>query len=286
MLSAKPNPPSPTALPTSTINSALPADLARDFTPKSAITRKPPPWPVAEGTTGFGIVGGRLADYDDHPGAVALEIVSEERGTPDAPGWRRASERCGGTALTRQWIVTAAHCLEGNWLRVDVFYGHADIRTARRSYGFEAHLHKGYREEGMVADLAFLKLEVPLPADFPLARLATHEDWEALREGDTVIARGWGTTVATETGPDKVADELRDITLAVTHRGFFGARVARADRAAENVCVGDSGSGLRDKDNPALIYGVLSYVTRSPDGSICRESGYEATFAGARVVGG
>lgn len=201
---------------------ALPADLARDFTPKTAVARKPPPWPINERNTGLGIIGGQLADYDDHPGAVALEIVSEERGTPDEIGWRRASERCGGTALTRHWIVTAAHCLEGDWLRVDVFYGDADIRTARRSYGFEAHLHKGYREEGMVADLAFLKLEVPLPADFPLARLATHEEWEALATGDTVIARGWGTTVATESGPDKVADELRDISLAVTHRGFFG----------------------------------------------------------------
>ena len=62
--------------------------------------------------------------------------------------------------------------------------------------------------------------------------------------------------------------------------------MAHADRAAENVFVGDSGSGLRDADEPALIYGVLSYVTRAADGSICREPGYEATFAGARVEGG
>lgn len=97
--------------------------------------------------------------------------------------------------------------------------------------------------------------------------------------------RPWlGRTIATEIGSDKVVNELRDISLAVTHRGFFGARVASADRAAENVCVGDSGSGLRDADDTALIYGVLSYVTRATGGSICREPGYEATFAAARVV--
>ena len=160
--------------------------------------------------------------------------------------------------------------------RIDVFCGHTDIRAARRSYGLEAHLHNRYREDGMVADLAFLKLEIPLPADFPLARLATQEEWEALAEGDIVIALGWGTTLAAATGPDK----LRNMVLAVTHRGFFGARVARADRAAENVCVGESGSGLRDETDPALIHGFLSHVTRAADGSICREPGYEATFAG------
>lgn len=204
-----------------------------------------------------------VADPFEHPEALrrfrvmedreALGITfaaapgSEERGTPNEIGWLRAVERCGGTALTRNWIVTAPTASKASGCGSLCSTGMPASPLPPGPAASRRICTRDTARKAWSADLAFLKLEVPLPDNFSLVRLATHEEWEALAIGDTVIAQGWGTPVAAETGPDNVAGELRDITLAVTHRGFFGARVAGAP---ENVCVGDAGSGLRDENDP------------------------------------
>uniref|UniRef100_A0A8D0HAB8 Transmembrane serine protease 2 n=1 Tax=Sphenodon punctatus TaxID=8508 RepID=A0A8D0HAB8_SPHPU len=103
------------------------------------------------------IVGGRRASKGEWPWQVSLHI--------------QRTHVCGGTIITPEWIVTAAHCVEGK--HSDPFYWrvYAGILTWSEigfQAGYAVHKiisHPNYDTESKNNDVALMKLQRPLSHD-------------------------------------------------------------------------------------------------------------------------
>jgi len=105
------------------------------------------------GTTEQGIVGGELAMSSEFPTVIALE---------NGPGeWF-----CTGTVIAKDWVLTAAHCVEGETaaglkVRLDA----SDVNTkagAKEIQVKEIHEHPGYDGIAWDNDIALLALASPV----------------------------------------------------------------------------------------------------------------------------
>jgi len=195
---------------------------------------------------------------------------------PPAIGWAARpivmvidgrGDLCTGTALTRDLVLTAAHCVTLPIPhRVRAYQNGAtiDVSSVARHPGFAM---ANYAAGRATADVALVKLASPLPDIIVPAGLAAARRVAA---GETLTVAGFGVT------RDRSDDGLgvpRMATLAVT--GIPGSLQVRLyDPATRNKsaglggCVGDSGAPAFDGAGP-LVIGVVSWSTAPNDEEGC-----------------
>jgi secreted trypsin-like serine protease len=168
---------------------------------------------------------------------------------------------CTGTALARDVVLTAAHCVAPP-ATYQVLMSRAAkpiaIRSVilhprydRRSYG----LHRA------TADVALLRLAAPLPAEIAPAALGPARTDVTIHE--RVIVAGFGVT---RPNSDAGLGVARAATLVVTgHPGTLQIRlfdrVTRDVRPGLGACTGDSGAPVFDRRSPRALIGVVSWTT-------------------------
>lgn len=235
-----------------------------------------PPGPVAA------VVGGRETDLSGIPGAVLVQSVFSDG---DAYGY----QQCAGTALADlgpRYVVTAAHCIEEDALRFDVFYGGegdgATRATMRRLWGFRAYLSPDYDRATLAGDFAVIELVEPMRlAVHEMARLATPSELRALRPGDRVVVAGWGTTKGGDASGVDPSPVLKEADQVIARVSPLSSAVVSPAGAVEGACQGDSGGSLRKWANRRVVTGFLSNVDLVPGLGVCREPGFRQTFTGA-----
>ena len=205
--------------------------------------------------------------------APALAITGN---APPATGWAARpivmvtdgrGNLCTGTALTRDLVLTAAHCVALPIpYRVRAYQNGAtvEVRQVARHPGFSM---ANYAASRATADVALIKLAAPLPDIIVPAALAAAR---RVAVGETLTIAGFGVT------RNKTDDGLgipRSARLAVT--GQPGSlQVRLIDPATRNKstglggCVGDSGGPAYDGEGP-LIIGVISWSTAPNDEEGC-----------------
>ncbi len=178
---------------------------------------------------------------------------------------------CTATALARDLVLTAAHCVViPATYRVRVFQDGAmvDVDKIRRHPGFNM---ANYRASRATADVALIKLKGPLPDIVMPAALAVPRRVEV---GETLTIAGFGVTQA---GTAHGLGVPRMASLAVTGRpGSLQIRLqdpeAKNERAGLGGCTGDSGApafdgaaptdnGQEDAKTTGKIIGVVSWST-------------------------
>ncbi len=198
------------------------------------------------------IVGGQTAQPADFPTVVALE---------NSPGnWF-----CTGTLIDKDWVLTAAHCVEGETAaNLSIRFDDANINdtTGGKVVAVaEIHGHPGYVEANWDNDIALIKLATsvtdrePTPVHRPIVASAT-----------TVIEVGYGDADINGNGAG-ILRKLSTPTIdcATTQDPTIsGANVLCFDASDGNAsCYGDSGGpAFITVNGKLLVAGITSGGTQ------------------------
>ncbi|KAJ8735779.1 hypothetical protein PYW07_007399 [Mythimna separata] len=160
------------------------------------------------------IVGGALTTVDQYPTIAAL--LYSYFGTS-------YSQACGGTIITHRAILTAGHCPSGD----SILKWRVRVGSSFANSGGLVHtvigifVHPNYNPRTIDNDVAILRTTATIvfgsvvqPA--PIAGVNYN-----LRDNDTVIAAGWGTT----SSGGYPSEQLRHVQLWVINQSICRSRV-------------------------------------------------------------
>lgn len=174
---------------------------------------------------------------------------------------------CTGTALARDLVLTAAHCVvRRTQYEVKAYQNGQAIKvvSVARHPRFDFAAYAGSRA---TADIALLKLASPLPDIVVPASLAAAR---RVSVNDTLVIAGFGVTA---NGTARGLGIPRMARLAVT--GVPGSlQIRLVDPATRNAseglggCTGDSGAPVFDGEGP-LVIGVVSWSTAPQNNEGC-----------------
>jgi secreted trypsin-like serine protease len=169
---------------------------------------------------------------------------------------------CTGTALARDLVLTAGHCVAPAATYRVLTPGVTPPGLPILSIAVHPRYNpKDYRAGRVTADVALLKLETPLPANVVPVRLAASH---AVKAGDRLVIAGYGVTVA---GSDTGVGVPRQSALVATGRpGNLQIRLVdpatRGERPGLGACTGDSGGpAFIEAGGGYALVGVVSWST-------------------------
>jgi hypothetical protein len=212
------------------------------------------------------------------PSAPAVAIVGTTDPASEAIGRHvvmvvgQRGSACSGTAIARDLVLTAAHCLEpGGSYTVLVPEQGRRPQTARvvrfeRHPEFDAETARAQRE---TADLALVKLAEPLPRRIVPAPLGTRDFFLI---GDRFVIAGYGIDFIRG---DRSFGLLKSAMLmTVRHPSSLQLRLAdpitKGEQTGLGACSGDSGGPVfEDAGNRLLLIAVVSWATAARGGAGC-----------------
>ncbi len=195
-------------------------------------------------------------------GAPAIEGTGAGRHVVLIVGSRGNS--CTGTAIARDLVLTAAHCVlpgaEYKLVEFDPAHRPAlkDVASVARHPQFKLDSLLAHRA---TADVALVKLAAPLSATIAPAALASRG---TVNVGDRFTVAGYGVTVR---GDGTTGGTARAAALVATGRpGTLQIRLVdpatRGERAGLGACTADSGAPVFEEADGALaVVGVVSWST-------------------------
>ena len=206
-------------------------------------------------------------------GSAALAVTGN---APPATGWAARGivmvvdprgDLCTGTALARDLVLTAAHCV-ARAQSYEIRPFQTDVTVGVRSIALHPRFDRAsYAASRATADIALIKLTTDLPDIVVPAALAAAR---RVKAGETFIIAGFGTIAA---GTERGLRVPREAKLTVTGSpGSLQIRLyddaTRNRRPGLGACTGDLGAPAYDGEGP-LVIGVVSWSTAAGDEEGC-----------------
>lgn len=183
-------------------------------------------------------------------GPIRPYIVGGEESVPGARPWmvslQRSSHFCGGSLIKNDWVLTAAHCVDGSSTSglYAVVGRHAwNGSDGQRIAVSQIIVHPAYNDSTSDNDIALLKLSSASTLGLTLMQLpdAALID-EAAAPGDLVTVLGWGTT--TEGG--SIPSNLREVDVPVVSNSTCNSSSAYNGQITSNMMCAGFASGGKD----------------------------------------
>nr|AQS60675.1 serine protease snake-4 [Sogatella furcifera] len=219
------------------------------------------------------IVGGRDAEPAEFPHMVSLGVSS----------FSGISWVCGGSLISKDFVLTAAHCITASRRPVKVRMGTLNLKTPDSTYQDidvkRVIMHPRWKEKRYF-DIALLELSWPahFNANVHPACLAQPDD-----QISRATASGWGKTKSIV--DQAAADRLQKVDINIISneqcrrifrhpeltQGIVDEMVCAGEKGRD-TCLGDSGGPLQfAKNNNRCVYYI--YGLTSFGGNECGEMG-------------
>ncbi|MCZ9348188.1 serine protease [Streptomyces sp. TRM76130] len=233
------------------------------------------------------VVGGFPVDAADSPWTVALS-------SRDRYGETRAGQFCGGVAVGRTTVLTAAHCLSEEVLGtpltrlgdLGVVAGRTDLLGAggQEIPVRDAWVNPAYDDVSNAGDFAVITLSRALPAGSALPMAAAGD--AAYEPGTAAVVYGWGdTSGAGDYARSLRGSRVRVLPDSVCERAYPGSEEGEY-RAATMVCAGDQAGGRDacqgDSGGPLVARGKLIGLVSW--GSGCGQTGSPGVYTRVSAV--
>lgn len=202
------------------------------------------------------IVGGQEATPHEFPWQVALTIDG--------------GSFCGGSLISPDWVLTAAHCADGARVFNVLLGAHdrtvaepsqVDIRTNTYT------VHPGWNPNTLANDIALIRLPSPVTFTPEIAPICMAPATEPNHVGDTMLVSGWGKTqdgILQGVSPTLNKVEVPGITTAecaAVYGDIITDDILCVDTTGgHGSCNGDSGGPLSfDNNGVRNQVGVVSF---------------------------
>ncbi|XP_076107524.1 chymotrypsin-like serine proteinase [Mytilus galloprovincialis] len=223
---------------------------------------------TVDGLTSSKIVGGSDADISEYPWQVSLQLRS-------SGSWYHI---CGGSIINRNWVVTAAHCVDGsatNNLRIAA--GTTELsdtsRTVRTLSRIIMHPSYSGSAAGYPNDIALLELSQALSLGGNMAAIAVPSTQDFT--GSRCFLSGWGRLSGSGSSPNV----LQDVEMTVISNSECTTRWASVNGATINsghICIHETGKSAcsGDSGGPMTCYsGNTPYLAGATSWGISTCSG-------------